>query len=221
MIRALLAFLCLSLPAAAQEFVELGRTVDDETFYRAVACGAAPGRDCSKNFLRWPEDRRKPLSVGFAKVTPALFDYQARLYDQGLQDAIDQINGLGADIFLQLDPNPKDVSIHVVDTPPGGVLSGTGEPLLDGTKLPLGLVALRATRDGEIKAATIAISSATRRRAIASVILEELVQSLGLMTDIRSPSADYRWSIFSEDSNSGTRLRGQDATAVLLHYPRN
>ena len=219
MIRTLVAFFLCALPAQAQEFIELNRTVDDETFYRAVACAAPPGGDCGKSFLHWPEAKRKPLSVGFGSVTPALLDYQARLYDRGLADAIAQINKLGADIFLELDPAANDIAIHVVDTKPGGTLEGTGEPLLDGNKLPLGLVTLRATQRGEIKAAAIAISSATRRRAIASVILEELVQALGLMTDIRSPAADYRWSIFSEDSNSGTRLRGQDAAAILLHYP--
>ena len=57
----------------------------------------------------------------------------------------------------------------------------------------------------------------TPRQAIASVVLEEVVQALGLLTDIRSPV--YRRSIFAEDSNSGIRLRGQDAMVIRRHYP--
>lgn len=218
---AVLLALALATPSGAQEFVELGQPVDDQDFYRAVACAAPPGRDCEKRFIRWAEDARSPLSVGFGTLTPALHAYQHRLYDQGLADAIAQINGLGADIWLELDPGAPQIAIHIIDTAPGEQIEGTGNPMLDGNTLPLGMVAVRSDANGVIQEATIAISAKTRRRAIASVILEELVQSLGLMTDIRSPAPEYRRSIFSEDSNSGTRLRGQDAAAVLLHYPRD
>lgn len=219
--RAVILWVAMALPVGAQEFVHLGQPVDDQDFYRAVACAAPPGRDCEKRFIRWDKDVRSPLSVGFGTLTPALHAYQQRLYDQGLVDAIAQINAIGADIWLELDPESPRIAIHVIDTAPGEVIEGTGNPMLDGNRLPLGMVAVRSDQAGVIQEATIAISAKTRRRAIASVILEELVQSLGLMTDIRSPAPAYRRSVFSEDSNSGTRLRGQDAAAVLLHYPRD
>ena len=92
----------------------------------------------------------------------------------------------------------------------------TGVPGLDGALLPLGRVALRA-RDGDIREALIAVSAFTRRREIASILLEEITQGLGLMTDIRGPG--YARSVFSEDGNSTTRLTGQDAMALRRHYP--
>jgi hypothetical protein len=78
-------------------------------------------------------------------------------------------------------------------------------------------VALRS-RGGTILSAAIAISQDIRRREIASVVLEELVQALGLPTDIDSPA--YTRSIFSEADNATVWLRGQDAAALRRHYPR-
>lgn len=218
--RALICGL-LAGPAAAQEFIELPRPVDDETFYRAVACAAAPEADCAKRFLRWPLAARKPLSVGFGALSPTLHAYQLRLYEAALADAIAQINALEADIWLELDATDPKIALHVVDTKPGEIIADTGVSILDGSTLALGLVAVRSDPGGTIQEAAIAISSQTRRRAIASVVLEELVQALGLLTDIRSGAPEYRRSIFSEDSNSGTRIKGQDAAAILLHYPPN
>jgi len=106
--------------------------------------------------------------------------------------------------------------MHVLDTRPGEVMADTGVPVLEGRVLPLGQVMVRA-RNSWIDQAVISMSVDTPRRAIASVVLEEVVQALGLMTDIRSPV--YRRSIFAEDSNSGTRLRGQDAMVIRRHYP--
>ncbi|QBX99490.1 DUF2927 domain-containing protein [Rhodophyticola sp. CCM32] len=96
------------------------------------------------------------------------------------------------------------------------MIAGTGNTELDGSDISIGRVSLRS-RGVDITAAAIAISRDIRRREIASVILEELVQSLGLHTDIASPA--YRRSIFSEESNSVTRLNGQDLTALRRHYP--
>ena len=49
-------------------------------------------------------------------------------------------------------------------------------------------------------------------------MLEELTQSMGLMTDIRNPYYETR-SVFSEDSNSVVKLGEQDREALRLHYP--
>jgi len=114
------------------------------------------------------------------------------------------------------DDGAPDIAIHVLDTRPGEVMENTGVPVLEGRVLSLGQVMVRA-RNSWIDQAVISMSVDTPRRAIASVVLEEVVQALGLMTDIRSPV--YRRSVFSEDSNSGTRLRGQDAMAIRRHYP--
>lgn len=212
----LLAALAL-LPGGvcAQEFVTAPGRLTDDGFYRAVACAAAPGQPCRKPFLRWPMAKRAALTVALASVTDDLEDWQRSLYERGLDGAVAQVNALGAGITLVRTRAGADMEVHVVATRPGDVMRDTGVPDLDGAILPLGRVALRA-RGGEIGEALIAVSVQTRRREIASVLLEEIVQGLGLMTDIRGPA--YRRSLFSEDGNSVVRLEGQDAMALRRHY---
>lgn len=201
--------------AGAQEFVTAPGLLDDEAFYRAVACAAAPGETCRKPFLHWPEQRRADLTVALASVTGDLEPWQRDLYDRGVDNAIAQVNALEAGVRLSRGEGAGDIEVHVVATPPGHVMRDTGVPDLDGALLPLGRVALRA-RGAEIREAVIAVSAQARRREIGSILLEEIVQSLGLMTDIRGPA--YRRSLFSEDGNSVVRLRGQDAMALRRHY---
>jgi hypothetical protein len=110
-----------------------------------------------------------------------------------------------------------DILIHVVATPPGHVMRETGVPKLDGNPLGLARVALR-TRDGEIREALIAVSAFAPQAEVASVMLEELVQAMGLMTDIAGPG--QAGSLFAERGNAVTRLAGQDATALRRHYGR-
>ncbi|MDA9208487.1 DUF2927 domain-containing protein, partial [Octadecabacter sp.] len=52
------------------------------------------------------------------------------------------------------------------------------------------------------------------------IMLEELTQSMGLMTDIRNPYYETR-SVFSEDSNSVQKLGVQDRAALARHYPEH
>ena len=211
--RALLAALLLPGTVCAQEFVTAPGPLDDTAFYRAVACAAAPGEPCRKPFLRWPVARRTSLTVALASVAgpPA----RRPLYASGLADAVAEINALDAGVRLTRTEGPADIAVHVVATPPGHVMRDTGVPGLDGAPLALGRVAL-GVRDGAIREALIAISAWTPDGQVRSVFLEEVVQGLGLITDIRGPAA--RRSLFSEDGNAVVRLEGQDAMALRRHY---
>jgi hypothetical protein len=218
----LMAFLLglswLPRPAVAQEYIAVPDFISDEAFYRLVACAAPPGGDCAKPLVRWPEDRRLRLRVGIAKIDAGFLSYRLDVVDRAVDRAIDEINGAGAHLFLERAfEGPFDVPIYLVDAPQGGAIDGTGVPELDGTSIAIGRIALRS-RGGEITGASIAISADIKRREIASVVLEELVQAMGLVTDVLSPA--YADSIFAEDSNSVTRLNGQDAAALRRHYPR-
>lgn len=217
----LVLIMCLLVPprvALAEDFVAVPGRLSDAAFYRLVACAAPPGGDCTKPMIRWPAPARLSLRVGLAEVTPDLPDYKFDLFDLALDAAIAEINGVGAHLFLErVYEGQMDIPLYVVATPQGGRISGTGVADLDGAQLSIGRIALRS-RGEEITAAAVAISAEIRRREIASVVLEELVQALGLVTDIASPA--YAASIFAETSNSTTRLRGQDAEALRRHYPR-
>nr|WP_238941285.1 DUF2927 domain-containing protein [Jannaschia sp. Os4] len=209
----------LAVPAHAQEFVEVDRRLTDAEFHRLVACGARPGLGCTKPFVRWPDAARDPLTVGFAEGLDMLRDYQRALFEAGLSRVVEEVNGVGAGIRLRRDDDAPDVAIHVVPTPPGLEIAGTGVEALDGRPLPLALVAVRRSRDAPdlIAEADIAISRHIRRREIGPVLLEEVVQALGLLTDVAG--AVYHRSVFYESGNSVPFLRGQDAAALRLHYP--
>ncbi|WP_341864239.1 DUF2927 domain-containing protein [Gymnodinialimonas sp. 57CJ19] len=215
-----LLLISLSVPRAAfaQEFIAVPDRISDEAFYRLVACAARPGGECNKPLIYWPEERRLALRVGIASTAESFQDYRFDIVDAAIDAAIAEINGAGAHLFLErVYEGEMDVPFYLVDTPQGGTITGTGVEELDGSSIAIGRVAIRS-RGGDIVASTIAISQDIRRREIASVILEELVQSLGLVTDIASPA--YELSIFAENGNSMTRLRGQDASALRRHYPR-
>jgi len=212
------ALFLAALPAQGQEFVTVPGIISDDAFYRLVACAAPPGGDCAKPLIHWPEEQRLTLRVGIANAAESFPDYKMDIVDQAIDDAIAEINGAGAGLYLERAYEGElDVPIYLVDTPQGGILSGTGVSELDGSEIAIARVALRS-RGGEIVSSAIAISQDIQRREIASVVLEELVQAMGLPTDIASPA--YGRSIFSETGNSTVWLRGQDAAALRRHYPR-
>jgi hypothetical protein len=70
----------------------------------------------------------------------------------------------------------------------------------------------------EIEEAMIVISAGLAADAMESVVLEELTQALGFLTDLEG-RAYAETSIFSETSNAVTRLLGQDRMVVRRHYP--
>ncbi|MEM6610195.1 MAG: DUF2927 domain-containing protein [Pseudomonadota bacterium] len=215
--RAFLAGL-LPAPIAAQEFISVDHALTDTDFYRLVACAAPPGGDCAKPIVRWPAERRLALRVGIADASPVFPSYKFDLADQAIDAAIAEINGVGANLFLERRfAGPFDVPIYLTDAGQGELIEGTGNSQIDGSEISIGRVVLRS-RGSDILEAAIAISRDIGRREIASVMLEEMVQAMGLPTDIAG--AAYARSIFSETGNSVVWLRGQDAEALRLHYPR-
>ena len=218
--RLILACLLTLAPVAAtgQEYITVQGPLWDEDFYRLVACAAPPGGPCAKPMIRWPVARRMTLRVGIADVAPSFPSYRYDIVDRAIDAAIAEINATGAALYvMRAYEGELDIPIFLIATPQGGRIEGTSLTELDGAEMAIGRVALRS-RGAHIVSAAIAISQDIRRREIASVVLEELVQAMGLPTDIHGPG--YERSIFAEYSNSTVRLRGQDADALRRHYPR-
>ena len=217
-LAALATLLILPGLSWAQEFVTVPRRLSDEAFYRLVACAAPPGGECRKPLIRWPERRAVSLTVGIVQIDAGFPGYKLDLVEAAIDRAIAEINASGAYLVLErsYEPDP-DIALYLVETPEGGVIAGTGNAGLDGEELAVGRVAIRSL-GGEIQDAAIAISRDINRREVASVVLEEIVQALGLATDVQSPA--YGDSIFNENANTVVWLRGQDAEALRRHYPR-
>ena len=72
--------------------------------------------------------------------------------------------------------------------------------------------------DGYITEAVIVLAADLPEDETLPVLLEELTQGMGLLTDIRNPVYNAT-SVFSEDSNTVRKLGPQDRAALRLHYP--
>ena len=219
-ICALISTLALSSPARAVDYVVTTGILSDEQFYQLVSCGAVPGGVCQQDPIVWPEATRRALTIGFAQRDGGFPSRTARSVLLGLRNAIRQINRIGADLMLvETDPGqPADILIYLQDVPEGGTINGTGLRGLDGVQIEIGRFHVLWDHNRNITRAGIVLSRDLRPHDAASVILEEIVQSLGLIYDIRNPAYRNR-SIFDEDGNAVTSLRAQDVVALRRHYP--
>ena len=207
----------LSGPASAQDFVISSGPLGDADFYRLVTCGRPPGGTCRTRPRRWPEDLAHNLAVSrLAEVDPVSKAVSAQV-DAALVQAIDQINGVGAGVRLHRTPDntPAPIRLSIRSPATIALIARGHDP--DGT-LPSGMALLPRVPADRITDATILISSAIPLTEIRSVVLEELIQSLGLVYDIENPAYTRR-SIFAQSASGVTLLAGQDAVALQLHYP--
>ena len=216
---ALLALLLATAPAGAEDFVTVERRLSDADFHRLVSCGAAPGGDCRTAVMRWPPARARDLRVAVLPPEPGFPEGKAALVRLAVASAVSEVNGAGAAIRLRrVNPGAgPDIRIRLTGLNEGDGIRGV--PGIErGT--PIGAAHFRFNTDSRnrITDAVILVAADIRTDHITSVLLEEIVQVLGLLHDVAGP-AYHGASIFDEHTNVVTRLRGQDAAALRLHYP--
>ena len=210
----------LGTGAAAQDYLVTEGPLSDRDFHRLVACRADPGKSCRERMVRWPAREAMDIGVGLARIPPGYPPPLASRIDRAIDAAIAAINASGAALHLTRVSKSSlaDIRIHLTTARQGQPITGTGNPEMDGVEIGAALVHIRWNLAGEITRGTIALARDIPPDEAFPVVLEELTQSLGLMTDIRNPHYEGL-SVFSEDSNSATRLGEQDLTALRLHYP--
>jgi len=204
--------------AAAQEFVVSDGALSDQDFYRLVACAAPPGGDCAKPMVRWVLDR--PLRVAITRLDPAFLGGKAKRARAALVRAVQAVNAAGAGVrLIMVEPDDApDIPVLFVDAEAGATLTATGIDGLDGQRIGGASTRVWYGADGQIRRAAVLFSRSLSMRSYESAMLEELVQALGLLTDIRNPFYDSR-SILSQDSNAKKTLGAQDIMALRRHYP--
>lgn len=218
-IAGLLAGILTAAGAAAETVVRLDRPVSDRDFHRAVACAADPGGPCRDALVRWSRRVRTDLRIALMPAEPGHPAATARGIDRALDAAIAEINAAGADLRLRrVAPEERP---HLRLTPSGlreGQLTRGIDGFPDGIAIGAGQFQIWWNGDMMLERAAILIAADIAADEIRSVVLEEIVQSLGLWHDVEGPAYRGR-SIFDNDSSSVARLTGQDAAILRLHYP--
>ncbi len=219
--RFFFALFLLCQPAWAVDSVVSKGKLSDRDFYRLIACAAPPGAACQRPFLRWSERDARDITVRIVEIESPISARRLSLAKDSVQHAVNEINGVGAAVKLRLiDEGEPDIAVSFIT---GEIaagdrrLRGVDDVFLLGSAAAVAEVfSDRRTRN--IDFARVTISRFVSDRRMKSVVLEEIVQSLGLMTDVHNQFYHHR-SVFSETGSSTKRLRGQDAMAVMVHYP--
>lgn len=224
MLRALacIALVTITAPAAAQyvDYVTTDGPLSDDDFYNIVSCAVPPGTACRDDIVRWSPERARGITVGFAPIPPDYSPELARHMSDSLDLAISALNEVGADLSLErVSKNGwADIRIYLAPIRAGDIVTQTGLSEVDGNEIGAALFQIWWNQRNEITRGVIVMAGDIPLRDVYPVMLEELTQSLGLTTDIRNPWYETR-SVFSEDSNSVTKLGEQDIMVLRRHYP--
>ncbi|TNC47888.1 hypothetical protein FHG66_15565 [Rubellimicrobium rubrum] len=206
--------------AAEDDFLVTSGKLSSEDFYRLVSCRALPGGPCTVDPVRWSPSRAQDLAVGFAPVPSTYPPQMIRRMSGAVDHAIAEINAAGAALQLRRarKGEPPDITFHLAPVREGDSIEGTGLAGVDGQVIGAALVTIWWDEGEDLAEAVIVMAANLPLSDVGPVVLEELTQAMGLMTDIRNPAYDGI-SVFSEDSNSVTRLGPQDREALRRHYP--
>lgn len=214
-LRALILWLALASQLKAQEFLSTETALKDDDFYALVSCAAPPpDGECRKPIVQWPKNG---LTIGITKMERAYLGGKKTRAEAALSRAIDEINAAGSALTLTRNDQDPDIPILFLDIPARSTISGSGIEALEGT--PISGAGVRVfAKDGVILKSVIIFTTGLQRRAYESAMLEEVIQGLGLLTDIGGTYYESR-SIFSQSSNALTKLGKQDIMALGRHYP--
>jgi hypothetical protein len=218
----IMAFILAYSPFATAEddFTVSKGELSNRDFYRAIACGAEVGGWCRTPIVKWPSDKRHPLRIYVEDPQSGFPAEKVKAIVASVRLAITEINVSGADIRLEYsEDRSAPIHVYMVGARVGETMQDTGSERLDGSVIQAGIGSMRWNGvTHEIVEASVGIASDIPKQIIRSVVLEEIIQVLGLPWDIRNPAYTGK-SIFSEDSNNIFKIRRQDTFALRLHYP--
>ena len=219
--KLVLALLLTANGAAAQEFITANAPLSDTDFYRLVSCAAPLGGDCQKELVRWSPTNAQDVSIGIVQVEDGYPENVAQLASEALASTIAQLNAVDAKLHVTLwDKEIKpDIGIHLLNIVEGDAIRNTGLNPLDGEIIEVAKVQLWWRDDFTLIKGAIVIGKDIDPADVTSIVLEEVTQSMGLLTDIGGHYYQRR-SIFSESSNQLTALGAQDVMALRRHYPK-
>jgi len=204
---------------AAQEYIESNGKLSDDAFYKMVACAAPVGKECQKVFVKWSQRKAQNLTVSLRRTVSTYPSDKRQILSQSLDAAVAELNSVpnGPRIRRVNDGSKADIQILLLDVDANSKLKNTNIRGLDGVQIQHAWVQIWWNQNQSITRSAIVFSKDVTKKAAASIMLEELAQSLGFITDLRNPYYEEN-SIFSEDSNARTNLAPQDIMAIQRHY---
>lgn len=216
--------LALAIPATAKDHTFSNGRLSNDQFYNAVSCLAPIDKPCQSQRLRWPTNISRKLTVGLAQVQKGTTARQEQTVRDAMKEAIEIINNSGANVKLHyvtgFRAKRTTIRMHIV-TPQGPkyLIQGTGFKALNGLTAQNARTVILGG-NGKILRTGVTISNTLKNPTqIRAIVLEELVQSLGLMWDIENPYYN-NISIFSQSGPDNLmKIEGQDKAALQRHYP--
>jgi hypothetical protein len=199
--------------------------LSDDQFYRAVTCKATIDGPCQEKPAHWPAYISNQLTVGLAQVQKGTTKEQEAVVRAAMQHSIALINASGANLKLRYVSGLRAkigwIKFHIVQ-PQGPKYLIADVPMkgINGLRAQNARTKIYATTSYKIGRAGITISNTiTNPTQLRALVLEELVQSLGLMWDIENPYYNDI-SIFSQSGPDNLlKIEGQDKAALQRHYP--
>jgi hypothetical protein len=213
-VRALILSLLLATTALADDSITAKGTMSDRAMLRLVTCGAPVGGECKVAPVRW---HHTDITISFGPTPQGYPNKRAKLINRALTAAIAQINATGSAIHLTRVTSNADIRLRATLFDEGDAIRGE-KGVQNGLRMASGLFSIQPDFRGRIVNGTILIAQNIKPQAIKSVVLEEVIQSLGLRFDISDPAYEGV-SIFAKKGNSVKMLRGQDAAILRLYYP--
>jgi hypothetical protein len=208
---------CAAFPAQAQDYVESKGPLNDNDFYQLVACAAPVDGPCTKPFYKWD---KTTLTVGVVQQDAPFLGGKIKRASAAVVRALQHLNAVDMGLTLMHSADSPDIAIYLLDTARGEQITGQQGNPLSGLTMANAITALDVER-GVINGASIALSRTMSIRQYESVMLEEITQALGLITDISNPYYQSR-SILSQNADNSLKILGdQDKIALIRHYPPN
>lgn len=211
--------LCAGL-AQAQESIRSDARLSDDDFYNLVSCAAPVSGACQKDTVRWSPADAQDISLGFVKIAADYPKDLFKLADAGLDAAIAEVNAAHANLRLTRSDKIENlnVAIYLLALKNGDAIVGTGLDPLDGAVIEAAKAQIWWRADRSLINGAIVIAKDVDPDDMASIMLEEVTQAMGLLTDIDGYYYRTR-SIFSETSNQRITLGDQDIMVLRRHYP--
>ena len=212
----LLILSLLATPAAATDGVTTRGKLSDSDFHALATCGTAKGKSCQGPSVRWPQAQ---VTLAMHPDTGGMDRALSARVSQAVDAAITAINGVGAGVRLVRDDRKRNPNILLrrVKLREGDRTKGIPN-VPDNEAIGVGYSTVWWQKNRDLTKATILISAYIQPRDVASVVLEEVFQSLGFRYDVEGSYYQTR-SILAQDSNATTQIKGQDAAILRLHYP--